>query len=125
MPRRLQRCFISLISVVSESIPTIVADDLLRLAYCVRPALGTHLPTCSTSDCRSFDVPNRADTLSSVNADPIGVELAGALKNIYAIASGVATGLGFEANTRAGQSSVVRCELTLTLNFRSCYALSF
>lgn len=26
----------------------------------------------------------------SVNSDPIGVELAGALKNVYAIASGVA-----------------------------------
>lgn len=39
---------------------------------------------------------------SSVNTDPIGVELAGALKNVYAIASGVSGGLGFEANTRAG-----------------------
>ncbi|GJE99652.1 NAD(P)-dependent glycerol-3-phosphate dehydrogenase [Phanerochaete sordida] len=33
--------------------------------------------------------------------DPIGVELAGALKNVYAIASGIADGLGFENNTRA------------------------
>ena len=41
---------------------------------------------------------------SSVNADPIGVELAGALKNVYAIASGVSAGLGYEANTRAGSS---------------------
>lgn len=40
-----------------------------------------------------------------VNQDPIGLELAGALKNPYAIASGVAAGLGFEANTRAGLSS--------------------
>lgn len=39
----------------------------------------------------------------SVNTDPIGVELAGALKNVYAIASGVSGGLGFEANTRAGE----------------------
>jgi hypothetical protein len=29
------------------------------------------------------------------------VELAGALKNVYAIAAGVADGLGFENNTRA------------------------
>jgi glycerol-3-phosphate dehydrogenase len=42
-----------------------------------------------------------------VNSDPIGIELAGALKNVYAIASGVASGLGFEANTRAGL--VTRC----------------
>ncbi|KAG6886987.1 hypothetical protein C0992_001339 [Termitomyces sp. T32_za158] len=33
--------------------------------------------------------------------DPIGIELAGALKNVYAIASGMADGLGFENNTRA------------------------
>ncbi|KIJ24782.1 hypothetical protein M422DRAFT_194292 [Sphaerobolus stellatus SS14] len=34
--------------------------------------------------------------------DPIGVELAGALKNVYAIAAGCAEGLGYENNTRAG-----------------------
>ncbi|KAG6333699.1 hypothetical protein ID866_5382 [Astraeus odoratus] len=33
--------------------------------------------------------------------DPIGLELAGALKNVYAIAAGMADGLGFENNTRA------------------------
>ena len=35
--------------------------------------------------------------------DPIGVELAGALKNVYAIAAGIAEGLGFENNTRASK----------------------
>lgn len=35
--------------------------------------------------------------------DPIGVELAGALKNVYAIAAGIAAGLGFENNTRASE----------------------
>lgn len=34
--------------------------------------------------------------------DPLGVEIAGALKNIIAIASGASSGLGFQANTRAG-----------------------
>ncbi|THH06345.1 hypothetical protein EW145_g4149 [Phellinidium pouzarii] len=33
--------------------------------------------------------------------DPIGIELAGALKNVYAIATGMSDGLGFEDNTRA------------------------
>ncbi|KAG8834351.1 hypothetical protein FRC17_009119 [Serendipita sp. 399] len=36
------------------------------------------------------------------NDDPIGVELCGAGKNVYAIAAGVAAGLGFENNARAG-----------------------
>jgi glycerol-3-phosphate dehydrogenase len=38
---------------------------------------------------------------SYIGEDPIGIELAGALKNVYAIAAGMADGLGFEANTRA------------------------
>jgi len=33
--------------------------------------------------------------------DPIGIEVAGALKNVYAIAAGMADGLGFENNTNA------------------------
>jgi glycerol-3-phosphate dehydrogenase len=33
--------------------------------------------------------------------DPIGIELAGALKNVYAIAAGMSDGLGWENNTRA------------------------
>ena len=47
-----------------------------------------------------------------VNSDPVGVELAGALKNVYAIASGVAGGLGFEANTRAGLVTRSLAEMT-------------
>jgi len=33
--------------------------------------------------------------------DPIGIELAGAMKNVYAIVTGAADGLGFKNNTRA------------------------
>jgi glycerol-3-phosphate dehydrogenase len=40
---------------------------------------------------------------SYTGSDPIGLELAGALKNVYAIATGLADGLGFENNTRAGE----------------------
>ncbi|TFK77297.1 glycerol-3-phosphate dehydrogenase [Pluteus cervinus] len=36
-----------------------------------------------------------------IGGDPIGLELSGALKNVYAIAAGMADGLGFENNTRA------------------------
>ncbi|KDE02643.1 hypothetical protein MVLG_06802 [Microbotryum lychnidis-dioicae p1A1 Lamole] len=47
-----------------------------------------------------------------VNPDPIGIELAGALKNVYAIASGVASGLGYESNTRAGLVTRGLAEMT-------------
>ena len=48
-----------------------------------------------------------------ISADIIGVELGGALKNVLAIAVGVADGLGFGANTRAalmtrGLSEIMR-----------------
>jgi len=38
---------------------------------------------------------------SYTNRDPIGIELSGALKNVYAIAAGMSDGLGFQNNTRA------------------------
>jgi glycerol-3-phosphate dehydrogenase len=44
---------------------------------------------------------------SYTGSDPIGVELAGALKNVYAIAAGICAGLGFEANSKAGRPSLV------------------
>ena len=45
--------------------------------------------------------------------DPIGVELAGALKNVYAIAAGIAAGLGFENNTRASKCRAISVVLSL------------
>ncbi|QRW24731.1 NAD-dependent glycerol-3-phosphate dehydrogenase C-terminus [Rhizoctonia solani] len=45
-------------------------------------------------------------------ADPLGVELAGALKNVYAIAAGIADGLGYENNTRAGLITRALAEMT-------------
>ncbi|KAI0034141.1 glycerol-3-phosphate dehydrogenase [Vararia minispora EC-137] len=44
--------------------------------------------------------------------DPIGVELAGALKNVYAIATGIADGLGYENNTRASLITRGLAEMT-------------
>lgn len=46
------------------------------------------------------------------NDDPIGVELAGAGKNVYALAAGVAAGLGYESNARAGLITRSLAEMT-------------
>jgi len=45
----------------------------------------------------------------------IGLELAGALKNVYAIAAGASDGLGFENNTRASEQ-VSRNKCAVCLN---------
>ncbi|GJJ09819.1 hypothetical protein Clacol_004043 [Clathrus columnatus] len=50
--------------------------------------------------------------LGSDGSDPIGVELAGALKNVYAIAAGIADGLGYENNARAGLITRALSEMT-------------
>jgi len=44
--------------------------------------------------------------------DPIGLEVAGALKNVIAIASGAVTGLGFESNSRAAMVTRGLAEIT-------------
>ncbi|KAG9003775.1 hypothetical protein FRB94_002880 [Tulasnella sp. JGI-2019a] len=44
--------------------------------------------------------------------DPIGVELAGALKNVYAIATGVAAGMGYQSNAKAAVITRALGEMT-------------
>jgi len=44
--------------------------------------------------------------------DPIGVEVAGALKNVIAIGSGIAWGVGFQLNTRAALITRGLAEIT-------------
>jgi glycerol-3-phosphate dehydrogenase len=64
-------------------------------------------PTCfinrgSDGEDQPFSTCTRLDDVDSyIGQDPVGVELAGALKNVYAIAAGIADGLGFQNNTRA------------------------
>lgn len=52
--------------------------------------------------------------LSYTGGDPIGIELSGALKNVYAIAAGMSDGLGFENNTRASEYiQTIACHISL------------
>lgn len=70
--------------------------------------VATHQPTAVVA--ASHD-PTRAQMVQALfhapqfrvytSDDPTGVELAGALKNVIAIAAGAAVGLGFQMNTRA------------------------
>jgi glycerol-3-phosphate dehydrogenase (NAD(P)+) len=70
--------------------------------------VAAELPTAITIASSQTDFANLlADMLHSerfrtyTNSDLIGVEVGGAVKNVMAIAAGIADGLGFGANTRA------------------------
>jgi len=64
-----------------------------------------------------------------MNSDMIGVEIGGAIKNVLAIAAGIASGLGFGANTQAaiitrGLSEMKRLGKALGAEERTFYGLS-
>ncbi len=66
------------------------------------------LPTATVIACSDAGVSSELQTLLTkdyfrvyAHADVVGVELSGALKNVYAIACGISDGLGFGDNTRA------------------------
>src|SRR6185437_6651603 len=83
----------------------------LQLALCPAPALPTKLPRASRPNSPSpllNRTPPRASARSSPRKrcaftprDMIGVELGGALKNVIAIAAGIATGVGLGYNSAA------------------------
>ena len=64
-----------------------------------------------------------------MNSDMIGVEIGGAIKNVLAIAAGIASGLGFGANTQAaiitrGLSEMKRLGEALGAEEKTFYGLS-
>jgi glycerol-3-phosphate dehydrogenase (NAD(P)+) len=69
-------------------------------------ALGQ--PTAAVAACKDLSLAKEIQQIFSTpnfrvyaNADPLGVELGGAVKNVIAIAAGVVEGLGLGQNTRA------------------------
>jgi len=57
-------------------------------------------------------IATRDDTLAAANRDVIGVEVGGALKNVMAIATGIADGLGLGENARAALVTRGLAEMT-------------
>ncbi|EJT99954.1 NAD-dependent glycerol-3-phosphate dehydrogenase [Dacryopinax primogenitus] len=117
------------IEVESEALPLeIIADtcgvDIARVSTFVSgPSFAKEIvrrqPTTVSIASLSPEHAQRASDLFHqpwfrcyTNPDPVGVELAGALKNVYAIASGIADGMGYENNTRAGLITRSLAEMT-------------
>jgi glycerol-3-phosphate dehydrogenase (NAD(P)+) len=90
--------------------------------------VGRRIPTATVVASAEPDAARQAQELFMTpsfrvytNADVIGVELAGALKNIIALATGISDGLGFGDNTKAalmtrGMAEIARLGLALGAN---------
>ena len=94
------------------------------------------MPTSIVSACQDMDVAEVVqDTFMDTcmrtytNADVLGVELCGALKNIVALAAGISTGLGFGDNAKAalitrGMAEIVRLGLAMGCSEQTFYGLA-
>lgn len=94
------------------------------------------LPTTIVSACEDMAVAERVQEVFGntcmrvyTNEDVLGVELCGAMKNIVALASGVALGLGYGDNTKAalitrGMAEITRLGMAMGCNPQTFYGLA-
>lgn len=94
------------------------------------------LPTTIVSACENVVAANVVQEVFSntcmrvyTNPDVLGVELCGAMKNIMALGSGIALGLGYGDNTKAalitrGMAEIVRLGIAMGCNAQTFYGLA-
>ena len=109
----------------SNSLNSLVAEETLgtqALAVISGPSfageVAAGLPTAITIASANDETANHFSTLfhserfrTYTNDDVIGVQVGGAVKNVIAIAAGIADGLGFGANTRSALMTRSRAEI--------------
>lgn len=118
----------------------IIADELQNPAVKLVALSGpTHaeevakdLPTTIVSACEDLAVAQRVQEVFGntcmrvyTNDDVLGVELCGAMKNIMALASGVALGLGYGDNTKAALITRGMAEITRLGTAMGCKPQTF
>ena len=118
----------------------IIADELQNPAVKLVALSGpTHaeevakdLPTTIVSACEDMTVATRVQEVFGntcmrvyTNDDVLGVELCGAMKNIMALASGVALGLGYGDNTKAALITRGMAEITRLGTAMGCKPQTF
>ena len=100
-----------------------IANPTVKLVALSGPThaeeVAKDLPTTIVSACKDADA---AETVQTVfwdtcmrvytNEDVLGVELCGAVKNVIALASGIAAGLGYGDNTKAALITRGMAEIT-------------
>lgn len=103
---------------------------------CHAEEITTRKPASIVAACESLDAAERIQLLLSMeslrvysNSDQQGVELAGALKNVIAIAAGICDGLEFGDNAKAalltrGLAEMVRFGTTLGANSETFFGLA-
>lgn len=124
---------------MSEIIKDVLGNDYKVVAlsgptHAEEVAIG--LPTLIVSACEDEEVAKQVrDTINNPvlrvysNADIKGVEIAGALKNIIALASGISQGMGFGDNATAaivtrGLTEIVRLGKAMGCNPETFYGLT-
>lgn len=97
---------LTMCGVLAENAPKARHAALSGPTFAIEVALG--IPTAIVAASRDLEVAAEVQRIFScptfrvyTTADILGVELGGALKNVIAIASGVADGLGFGDNSKA------------------------
>ncbi len=118
----------------------IIADELkdptVKLVALSGPThaeeVARDLPTTIVSACEDKDAARLVQDVFwgtcmrvYTNADVLGVELCGAMKNIIALASGIATGLGFGDNAKAALITRGMVEISRLGTARGCREQTF